>query len=247
MDRSNDVSSRMPDGSPAAGHRFVREYLLGLLKEGVGGWAPSWAANAYGGQVEDILLQQANKFKSTETGLPTRGSAGESESGNTNTRARGPTCPHRPPRRRNSSRRCVLDRDDAPRQEGGRLCARRSRGARRARCLRSCAGARSREQGRRATSRMALLFYRDGEPTEVRHHARRAHRRQRRTLFCISRMYARRTARSLPRAAGAPPESRAPKTTQLRHSQMQNIQIRTRGRHDEIQNRKRYQNRVFKK
>ena len=45
----------MPDGLPAAGHRFVREYLLGLLKEEVGGWAPSWAATAYGGQVEDIL------------------------------------------------------------------------------------------------------------------------------------------------------------------------------------------------
>ena len=65
----------MPDGSPAAGHRFVREYLLGLLKEEVGGWAPSWARIAYGGRLEDILLQQANKFK---TKLLTRGSAGES-------------------------------------------------------------------------------------------------------------------------------------------------------------------------
>ena len=60
-------------------------------------------------------------------------------------------------------------------------------------------------------------------------------------------MCARRTARSLPRAAGAPPESRAPKTTQLRHSYEQNILISTRGRHAEIPNRKRYQYRAFKK
>ena len=43
-----------------------------------------------------------------------------------------------------------------------------------------------------------------------------------------------------------PHGSRPPKLRSLRHSCEQNIQIDTRGRHTEISNRKRYQNRVFK-
>ena len=44
-----------------------------------------------------------------------------------------------------------------------------------------------------------------------------------------------------------PHGSRTPKLTQLGHSYDQNIQILTCGRHTEIPNRKRYQNRIFKK